>query len=362
MNQHSGAHTEPLRAAGQSNGEKPGPRRITFDTNPDDCNLHCIMCEDHSPYSRTQTNRRAAGLPRRRMDIGLIRQVLEESKGSPLREIIPSTMGEPLLYRHFDKIIDLCAEYGVMLNLTTNGTFPQRGAKAWAERIVPVTSDVKISWNGSSKGTQESVMLGTNWETVLDNVRTFVQVRDYDAAKGGNRCRVTFQLTFMEINFFELPDVVKLAANLGVDRVKGHHLWVHFNQMSQQSMRRSPDAIEGWNATVAEAYEAAKLHRLPNGRQVLLENIFKIDPNDAGDLAPGAECPFLGKEAWIASDGRFNPCCAPDVLRRTLGDFGNVNHTSLYDVWESTEYQRLRVNYMQNALCQGCNMRRPGTS
>ena len=31
-----------------------GPWRITFDTNPDDCNLHCIMCEDHWPYSTTQ--------------------------------------------------------------------------------------------------------------------------------------------------------------------------------------------------------------------------------------------------------------------------------------------------------------------
>ena len=25
------------------------PWRITFDTNPDDCNLNCVMCEEHSP-------------------------------------------------------------------------------------------------------------------------------------------------------------------------------------------------------------------------------------------------------------------------------------------------------------------------
>ena len=212
-------------AATQRN--KPGPWRITFDTNPDDCNLHCIMCEDHSPYSTTQTDRRRAGLPKRRMDLDLIRRVLTQSKGTPLREIIPSTMGEPLLYRHFDEILDLCAEHGVMLNLTTNGTFPGRGAAAWAQRIVPVTSDVKISWNGSTKETQEAVMLGSNWELVLENVRTFIRVRDDHAASGGNRCRVTFQLTFMEVNYRELPSMVRLAAGLGVDRVKGHHLWVH---------------------------------------------------------------------------------------------------------------------------------------
>ena len=338
---------------------KSGPWRITFDTNPDDCNLHCIMCEDHSPYSVTQHDRRAAGRPRRRMDIDLIRRVLDESTGTGLREIIPSTMGEPLLYRHFDEIIDLCTEHGVKLNLTTNGTFPQRGARAWAERIAPVTSDVKISWNGSSKATQENVMLGSNWDTVLDNVRTFIEVRDAHAAEGRNRCRVTFQLTFMEINYSELPDVVRLASQLGVDRVKGHHLWVHFGQIGQQSMRRSADAIRRWNEVVDAAYAAADRYRLYNGDKVLLENIFKLDYSNDGEIAKGAECPFLGQEAWVASDGRFNPCCAPDVLRRSLGEFGNVNEVGLYEIWTSDAYRNLRTNHMQNALCQGCNMRRP---
>ncbi len=339
--------------------QRPGPWRITFDTNPDDCNLHCIMCEDHSPYSSTQSDRRKAGRPKRRMGIDLIRRVMEESRGTGLREIIPSTMGEPLLYRHFDEILDLCAEYGVKLNLTTNGTFPKRGARAWAERIVPVASDVKVSWNGGSKETHENVMLGSNWEAVLENVRTFIGVRDAHAGLGGNRCRVTFQLTFMEINVSELPGIVKLAAELGVDRVKGHHLWVHFNQMRLQSMRRSAEAIARWNAIVDSAYEAAERHRLPSGERVLLENVFSLDENGEGDIASDGVCPFLGQEAWVASDGRFNPCCAPDALRRTLGEFGNVNDTSLYDIWESAEYRELQANYMENALCQGCNMRRP---
>ena len=339
--------------------ERAGPWRITFDTNPDDCNLHCIMCEDHSPYSTTQSDRRKAGRPKRRMGIDLIRRVMEESRGTGLREIIPSTMGEPLLYRHFDEILDLCAEYGVKLNLTTNGTFPKRGARAWAERIVPVTSDVKVSWNGATKATHENVMLGSNWETVLDNIRTFIGVRDAHAGQGGNRCRVTFQLTFMEINVSELSDIVKLAADLGVDRVKGHHLWVHFNQMRNYSMRRSPKVIARWNAVVDSAYEVAERHRLPNGDRVLLENIFRLDESGEGDIAPDGDCPFLGQEAWVASDGRFNPCCAPDALRRTLGYFGNVDSTSLYDIWKSAEYSDLQANYMKNALCRGCNMRRP---
>lgn len=341
---------------------RPGPWRITFDTNPDDCNIHCIMCEEHSPYSRLQRERIQAGRPRRRMDIALIRHVLEEAQGTPLREIIPSTMGEPLVYRHFDEILDLCAQYGIKLNLTTNGTFPGRGARAWAERIVPVTSDVKISWNGARKETQEEIMRGTRWERVLENVRVFIAIRDDHAARGGNRCRVTFQMTFLETNVGELAAIVRLAASLGVDRVKGHHLWVHFDEIQSLSMRRSPQAIKQWNAAVQDAYEAAEQYRLPNGEPVVLENMFPLEPGAVEDIAPGAVCPFLGKEAWVSAQGRFNPCCAPDALRRSLGEFGNLGERSLYDIWQSPAYQSLQATYQTHPLCKGCNMRRPERS
>ena len=337
----------------------PGPWRITFDTNPDDCNLHCIMCEEHSSYSTLQQERRLAGSPKRRMDISLIRKILEESRGTPLREIIPSTMGEPLLYKHMEGIIDLCAEYRVKLNLTTNGTFPRLGAKRWAERIMPVTSDVKISWNGARRKTQESIMLGTRYDKVLENVRDFIEVRDAHAGAGGNGCRVTFQLTFMECNVGEVADIVKLAAKLGVDRVKGHHLWPHFKELKPLSMRRNHESVARWNDAVHAAYEAAEQYRLPDGKRVLLDNIFPLEETAVEYVAPDAECPFLGREAWISAEGRFNPCCAPDTLRRTLSDLGNVNETSLFDFWQSDGYRHLIATHKERRLCQRCNMLRP---
>ena len=124
-------------------------------------------------------------------------------------------------------------------------------------------------------------------------------------------------------------------------------------------MRRSADSIRRWNEVVDATCAAADRYRLYNGDKVLLENVFKLDDSNDEEIAKGAECPFLGREAWVASDGRFNPCCAPDALRRSLGEFGNVNEVGLYEIWTSDAYRNLRTNHMQNALCQGCNMRRP---
>ena len=336
-----------------------GPWRVTFDTNPDTCNMHCIMCEEHSPHSPLQKARRAEGRPRRLMPVELVRRVVADAAKGGLREIIPSTMGEPLLYEHFEDILALCADYGVKLNLTTNGTFPRLGAREWATRIVPVASDVKISWNGATKQTQEAIMIGSRWEKVLENVRTFIAVRDAHAEGGGNRCRVTFQLTFLEANVSELADIVRLAVELGVDRVKGHHLWAHFEEIEDQSMRRNRDAIRRWNSAVLAAREAAAERTLPNGKHILLENIFLLDEDAKEDLAPGGPCPFLGREAWVSAQGRFDPCCAPDAHRRTLGDFGNLHDQGLMEIWHGERYRRLLATYRNRTLCLGCNMRKP---
>lgn len=202
-------------------------------------------------------------------------------------------------------------------------------------------------------------MRGTRWETVLDNARTFIRVRDEHASAGGNRCRVTFQLTFLEDNVDELAQIVRLAIELGVDRVKGHHLWAHFEEIEDQSMRRNPAAIRRWNEAVAAARAVAQEHRLPSGEPIMLENIFSLDEGALEDLAPRGKCPFLGEEAWVNTAGRFDPCCAPDAQRRTLGDFGRVQERGLMPIWNGERYRTLAKTYRNRALCLGCNMRKP---
>ena len=50
--------------------------------------------------------------------------------------------------------------------------------KKWAELLVPVLSDIKISWNGATKETHEKIMRDSKWENVTENLKTFLNVRD----------------------------------------------------------------------------------------------------------------------------------------------------------------------------------------
>ena len=199
------------------------PWRVTFDTNPDDCNFSCTMCEQHSEFSPHQKQRRADKIRRRRMDFKLIEQKVSELAPRGLKEIIPTTMGEPLMYKEFPNMISLCHKHDIKLNLTTNGSFIGRGVDAWARLIVPVTSDVKISWNGATDVTQRRIMKHSSLDQQLRNLKQFISIRNDVADNGGNYCSVTLQLTFMEQNVDEIPSIiVALAIENGCDRVKGH--------------------------------------------------------------------------------------------------------------------------------------------
>src|SRR5687768_6087597 len=107
-------------------------------------------------------------------------------------------------------------------------------------------------------------------------------------------------------------------------------------------MRRSAESIARWNQAVNEARRAADDSPLPDGRRVLLENFHLLDPGAVTDMAPGARCPFLGREAWVIAEGRFDPCCAPDVQWRTLGEFGDLNVVGIQEVWIGEVYRLLQ--------------------
>ena len=334
-----------------------GPWRITFDTNPDDCNLSCIMCEGFSNFNSSKSKSNF----HRRMPFESVEKVVLNALPFGLKEIIPSTMGEPLLYKDFEKFIEICRDTGVKLNLTTNGTFPKKKPSEWAEIIAPVTNDVKISWNGAIPKTQESIMLGSHFDKRVQSVKEFINVRDEVFETTGHYCRISFQMTFMKRNYQEIPEIIRLAHSLGVDRIKGHHLWILYPEMENESLKQSSEYIDEWNKTVDIAFQTVDQLYKESGRKLLLDNFYKLDSNQNIDIPQSWECPFLIQEAWIAWDGTFNICCAPDEERKTLGSWGNIKNDDFMTLWKNQKLIDFQKHYKKNPLCQKCVMRKPKT-
>jgi MoaA/NifB/PqqE/SkfB family radical SAM enzyme len=334
--------------------------RITLDTNPEDCNYKCIMCEEHSPHSNFISNlKKTIGKSRRVLPLEMLDNVLQQALDLGVKEIIPSTMGEPLLYKYFDRIVDFCKDSDIKLNLTTNGSFPRKKVDDWASILIPITIDTKISLNSISKDLSESIMIGSKFKKVLNNIKAYIQYRDQYFSETGIYSRVTLQLTFMQNNMHEIEQIIQLGAELGVDRIKGHHLWVHFDEIEHLSLLQNFSSIKEWNQIVQKAISSRNLYPNKYGRKIILENFVPIIMKDMNDLEDTFDCPFLGKELWISAEGKISPCCAPSDKRDHLGDFGNISNTSLREAIESVDYNQLVFDYKSRELCKTCRMRKP---
>lgn len=332
-----------------------GPWRITFETNPDLCNLRCTMCEVHSKYNLNKKPSRGF------LSFALIEKVVSSALSHGLKEIIPSTMGEPLLYPDFDKLIQLVKNTSIKINLTTNGTFPKRGADEWGRRILPVASDTKISMNGATAATAERIMQGLSFERQVSNLAKYIDVRDEVRRASINYPTITVQATFMRSNLEELPDLLEMAIEMDVDRFKGHHVWITSPQMEYESLKQDPVSVAEWNRIVGRLQNISNRKRLRSGKKIELANVYplQVDSEVKSDHCTGMVCPFLGKEAWVSVDGRFDVCCAPDEKRRMLGQYGNVKDVNIMDIWQGEPYKQLVKKWGSHDVCGECNMKIP---
>jgi glycosyltransferase involved in cell wall biosynthesis/MoaA/NifB/PqqE/SkfB family radical SAM enzyme len=332
---------------------RPSPWRITFVTNPGTCNLACAMCDTHSPHAPP----RKQALPTLPFDV--IDRTVRALVPRGLREIIPSTMGEPLLYKEFDKLLDLARETGVRINLTTNGTFPVGGVERWAPALLPVVSDVKFSVNATNQSVADVVMEGLDVQRQLEDIARYLSERDAFVVAGGPRSTVTLQCTLMEATLPEMPGILRWAIDHGVDRVKAHHLWVTWPQLKGQSLRRSAIDAARWNAVSEELAQIAEAAHRAGGRRIRLENLGPLPLGNPAGPSEDTVCPFLGQEAWVEADGSFQICCCPSEKRAAFGDFGSLRQSPLEALWNGEPYAAFLSSWGDHPNCIECNMRQP---
>lgn len=292
-------------------------KRITLLTNPDVCNLHCPLCF---------LNQRAFAFGLGEMPFEIAKAAIEKyaserdaSGKRLLREVIPSTMGEPLLYSHFDELLELCRAFEIPLNLTTNGTFPGKwGSDAGMELLLRSCSDIKVSYLASEQF--------DGWKA---NVEKLVRVRDRlrenaeSAGDAGVKCAetanlriatVSLQVTLHKKNLQDVPALVSWASAIGIDRIKWNKvvLLSFASQMLREMYALDDAQLESLrNEFRSGVYSASSVKHEGS-------LFFK---NCADQCAVGGKCescPFAD-EVWVWPDGHEDHCPNPE---RRFGAYG----------------------------------------
>ena len=206
------------------------------------CNLECKMC--FRSYAGVDYNA-TPDLPVEILD-RLIGELFPTAMTLNL-----STIGEPLMSPYMDKILDACAAYQVYLSVTTNGTM-MRGDD-FIKRLASVLHHIEISVDSVTPERFKAFRSGASYQKVLGNASKLGAIR---RGLPDPKFNLGFSMTLFRENLEEIPDVLRVVADVGGNFLKADigvvfskselpHVGAELSRAVQRDVCGRPGAGEG---------------------------------------------------------------------------------------------------------------------
>ena len=247
-----------------------------------------------------------------------------------------STVGEPLLSDHMERILEACTEYRVSLSFTTNGTL-LRGER-FLEKLASVLSHIEISIDSASPALFEELRTGASYNQVIGNARNLGKIR---RNRPDPKFNFGFSMTLFRENLEEIPEVLHLVSEIGGNFLKTDIGVIFEKKDFHRSVLCVPELYN-------KAYENAHRTAEQIGIRLLMRSPFSTDC----ELESGKYgiCDYLYLSACVNSEGKLNPCYFQVIPSLKIGNgFANA--------WNSKILQRLRLEHDTNKghpLCRDC--------
>ena len=220
------------------------------------------------------------------------------------KEVIPSTMGEPLLYSKFNDLLNLCKARGIKLNITTNGTFPSKwNRESGMIELLTACKDIKVSTLAYEMG-------GINQIAWRKNIEQLLKCRHQLNHAGTNEfSTVSLQVTLHRENLSNLAEILHYAESIEINRIKWNP--VVFLDSAPQELRSRYELDKDTLSQIRQEFRNGALvsDKLKNEGSLFFENLSGKCP-----MAKDCDhCPFTD-ETWIWPDGHEDHC--PNPMRR----------------------------------------------
>lgn len=315
------------------------PLRFTLNTSYK-CNFRCIMCQYHR---KPEISKRV--LNRQPVFSSDTYSIFLEEIFPTLIEAETTTVGEPFYSKFFKLTLQKAREFQVKLYTTTNGSLLTEKNIA---NIYDLLSTLVISIDGASKESYEKIRKKGDFDKLVKNIQRFMEIRLNSEIKP----QVTFQMTLMNNNIEDLPKMIYLANEYGIDNVKAYHAYIYDEDMKNESLffhkRR-------YNDNLQKAKEIA----IRFGINVFLPKKFALKSkfndlqNKTGFTKP--PCRFLWTEGFLEPTGDITACFFPYKYK-----LGNINNNKFESVWNNDLYQELRRKVslpIPHKYCKNCELR-----
>ena len=292
--------------AGQTRPQS-APRRLVLElTNA--CNLRCVMC------GRTAQDFRPTAF---NFDwLSVFEPVLPR-----VEEVTLMGWGEPTIHPRFVDFLSWAKRFGLRKYFCTNGM----RLKELEDHIFGNEVDIiAVSLDGASAQTNETIRRGSDFSLILKGLERITNRRVRENLPGPY---LNFVFTAMSRNLAELPGLVRLAADLGLDEVKA----VYFTAFSQDM---ASDTLFGRRQEVAKVF--AEAEAAAEKLKVALK-LPHLEGDDPAGPAPHKPCYTAWRDLFLGSDGFFRPC-----MSTAQQFFPIISQSAFPAIWNSPQYQTHR--------------------
>lgn len=357
------------------------------------CNIRCEFCIN-------QWDAKPDGSNRPHMTEDNVHRIVDELFPY-IGKLALSVSGEPLYDPHFEFLVRKAGEYDVFVEFTTNAMLISK--PGFLDLILDNVHRVNISMDGATAETYERLRGGANFGKVCDNIRTMTEGR---RARQGTTPEFNMRYILMKDTIDELPLMVDLAKDLGIDHLFTNHIQVFMEELQDQSLVNHRERA---NAALQAARERAAVREMV----AVLPPDFDLDeaepvldtgcgpdtaslgPSDetvadlqaaaeaaanadstggeawagTGAVARGVErpeglpasayeghCPYVWDQAFFEADGSVFPCCNAGGVA-----MGHMHESpDFWQIWTGDTYAVMRETIYTprcHDICVNCYLR-----
>ena len=269
------------------------PLHLDIETT-NNCNLRCTMC------GRNWMKEKLGYI-----NFELFTKIIDEAAKYHLPSIKLNYRGEPLLHPDIVRMVAYAKEKGILeVQFNTNGLLLDEKK---AKELIEVGLDrIIFSFDAAKKKTYEKIRRGSNYEKVINNIQTLINLRN---KKGVKRPLTRIQMVRMSENKNEVEDFIRM-----------------------------------WRPIINRI--AVSTERNPLGTKRKIEHF---------------PCPQIWQRLMICWNGEVRMCCGDWYGEIVLG---NVKDTSVYGIWHEEKLEKIRKihskgDFNKIPLCDSCEVNTP---
>jgi radical SAM protein with 4Fe4S-binding SPASM domain len=275
-----------------------------------------------------------------------------------LERIFLHGIGEPLLNKELFEIIGHLKSRGVCVLFNSNGILLDDHRQH--ALIQAGLDELRISLDAASAQGYQKIRNSDKFEQIVENLKSFVLLQKHQRV---THPKLSLWFLGTQDNIAELPDFVKLAAEIGVEEVYLQRL-VYFQDDKGYGLAKGSmtlqDSTNGSSELVEQSQDVAAKLGVQFNASGLSQPRVSLQGQNSAEL-PWTQCYRSSTLMYITANGNVLPCCISPFSTTDYASIilGNVFKNSLADIWSGSRYCNFRKKHQTQAppkCCRGCGV------